>query len=98
MYKLGFGEAEESEFKFPTFVGSSKKQESSRKISTSTLLTIPKPLIVWTTTYSGKNLLFSNYSIKNKNYYWRMKLLTQSYSHSLKSTILLILKILYRYS
>ena len=98
MFKLDLEKAEEPEFTLPTSVGSSKKQESSRKISTSTLLTIPKPLIVWTTTNSGKNLLFSNYSIKNKNYYWRMKLLTQSYSHSLKSTILLILKILYRYS
>ena len=34
--------------------GSSKKQESSRKISTSVLLTMPKTLTVWTTTYSGK--------------------------------------------
>ena len=29
--------------------GSSKKQESSRKTSTSALLTMPKPLIVWST-------------------------------------------------
>ena len=34
--------AEEPEIKFPTSAGSSKKQESSRKISA--LLTIPKPL------------------------------------------------------
>ena len=33
--------------KFPTSVGSSKKQESSRKISTSALLTMPEPLTVW---------------------------------------------------
>ena len=31
-------------------VGSSKKQESSRKTSSSALLTMPKPLIVWITT------------------------------------------------
>ena len=31
-------------------VGSLKKQESSRKISTSALLTMPKPLTVWITT------------------------------------------------
>ena len=31
-----------------------KKQESSRKISTSALLTMPKPLTVWTTKKSGK--------------------------------------------
>ena len=34
----------------PTSAGSSKKQESSRKTSTSALLTIPEPLTVWTTT------------------------------------------------
>ena len=31
-----------------------KKQESSRKISTSALLTTPRPLTVWITTNSGK--------------------------------------------
>ena len=31
-----------------------KKQESSRKTSISALLTMPKPLTVWTTTYWGK--------------------------------------------
>ena len=31
-----------------------EKQESSRKTSTSTLLTTPKPLTVWTTTNCGK--------------------------------------------
>ena len=40
----------ESEIKLPTFVGSSKKQGSSRKTSTSALLTMPKPLTVWITT------------------------------------------------
>ena len=33
-----------------------KKQESSRKTSTSTLSTIPKPLTVWITTNCGKFL------------------------------------------
>ena len=37
-------------------VGSLKKQESSRKASTSALLTMPKTLTVWTTTNSGKFL------------------------------------------
>ena len=32
-----------------TFTGSLKKQESSRKISISALLTMPKPLTVWIT-------------------------------------------------
>ena len=36
--------AEEPEIKLSTSVGSSKKQESSRKTSTSALLTMPKPL------------------------------------------------------
>ena len=34
--------------------GSSKKQESSRKTSTSALLIMPKPLIVWITANCGK--------------------------------------------
>ena len=42
--------AEEPEIKLPTSNGSSKKQESSRKISISALLTMPKPLTVWITT------------------------------------------------
>ena len=37
-------------------VGSSKKQESSRKTSTSALLTMPKPLTMWITTNCGKIL------------------------------------------
>ena len=39
--------AEETDIKLPTSVGSSKKQESSRKISISALLTMPKPLTAW---------------------------------------------------
>ena len=39
MFKLGLEKAEEPEIKLPTFVGSSKKQESSRKISTSASFT-----------------------------------------------------------
>ena len=47
-------EAEEPEIKLPTSAGSSKKQESSRKTSISTLLTMPKPLTVWITINCGK--------------------------------------------
>ena len=54
MAKLGLEKAEEPEIKLPTSAGSSKKQESSRKTSTSALLAMPKPLTVWTTTNSGK--------------------------------------------
>ena len=56
MFKLDLEKAEEPEIKLPTSVGSSKKQESSRKTSTSTSLTMPKPLTVWITTISGKFL------------------------------------------
>ena len=44
MFKLDLEKAEEPEIKLPTSAGSSKKQESSRKTSTSALLTMPKPL------------------------------------------------------
>ena len=37
-----------------TVAGSLKQQESSRKTSTSALLTTPKPLPVWITTNCGK--------------------------------------------
>ena len=42
------------EIKLPTSVGSSKKQENSRKSSTSASLTLLKPLTVWITTNYGK--------------------------------------------
>ena len=48
--------AEEPEIKLPISAGSSKKQESSRKTSTSALLTMPKPLTVWITINCGKFL------------------------------------------
>ena len=50
MFKLDFERAEEPEIKLPTSAGYSKKQESSRKISTSALLITPKPSTVWITT------------------------------------------------
>ena len=49
MFKLVLEKAEEPEIKLPTSSGSSKKQENSRKTSTSALLTIPEPLTVWIT-------------------------------------------------
>ena len=45
MFKLDVEKAEEPEIKLPISIGSSKKQESSRKTSTSALLTSPKPLL-----------------------------------------------------
>ena len=50
MFKLVLEKGEEPEIKLPTSDGSSKKQENSRKTSTSALLTIPKPLTMWITT------------------------------------------------
>ena len=49
MFKLDLEKAEEPEIKLPTSIGPSKKQEGSRKMSTSALLTMPKPLTVWIT-------------------------------------------------
>ena len=46
MLKLGLEKAEEPEIKLPTSVESSKKQENSRKTSTSVSLTTLKPLTV----------------------------------------------------
>ena len=50
MFKLELEKAEEPEIKLSTSIGSSKKQDSSRKTSTSALLPMPKPLMVWITT------------------------------------------------
>ena len=63
MFKLVLEKAEEPEINLPTFIGSSNMQESSRKTSTSALLTTPKPLIVRITTNSGKFLKRWEYQI-----------------------------------
>ena len=54
MLKLDLENAEEQDIKLPTSVGSSKKQESSRKTSTSAVLTTSKPLTAWIMTNGGK--------------------------------------------
>ena len=56
MSKLVLEKAEEPEIKLPTPAGSLQKQESSRKISTSALLTMPKTLTMWITINCGKFL------------------------------------------
>ena len=48
------GRGTKPEIKLPTSVGSSKKQEKTRKISISALLIMPKPLTVWITINCGK--------------------------------------------
>ena len=54
MFKLDLEKAEEPEIKLPTSVGSQRKQENSRKASTSASLTRLKPLTVWITSNCGK--------------------------------------------
>ena len=56
MFKLDLEKAEEPETKLPTSLGSSQKQASSRKTSTSALLPMAKPLTVWITKNCGKFL------------------------------------------
>ena len=53
-FKLDLEKAEKPEIKLLTSIGSSKKQESSRKTSTSALLITPKSLTVWITVNCGK--------------------------------------------
>ena len=50
MYKLDLEKAEEPEIKLPTFITSQRKQEDSRKTSTSASLTTLKLLTAWITT------------------------------------------------
>ena len=61
--QAGLRKGRGTEIKLPTSIGSSKKQESSRKTSTSALLTMPKPLTVWITTNCGKFLKRWEYQI-----------------------------------
>ena len=56
IFKLDLQKAEEPGIKLPTSVGSLKKQESSRKTSTSASLTTLKPLTMWITANCGKFL------------------------------------------
>ena len=55
MSKLDLEKAEEPEIKLPKFLGLWRKQRSSRKTSTSALLTMPKPWTVWITTKAVEN-------------------------------------------
>ena len=50
IHKLDLEKAEEPEIKLPASTGSQKKQENSRKTSTSASLTTLEPLTVWITT------------------------------------------------
>ena len=52
--QAGFRKGRGTRDQLPTFAGSLKKQESSRKTSTSALLTTPKPLTLRMTANCGK--------------------------------------------
>ena len=52
--QAGFRKGRGTRDQIATSAGSWKKQESSRKTSTSALLTMPKPLTVWITINCGK--------------------------------------------
>ena len=57
IFPLDLEKAEEPEIKLPTSAGhplDHRKNKSSRKTSTSALLTVPKPLTVWITINCGK--------------------------------------------
>ena len=53
-FKLDLDKAEIPEIKFPTSIGSLKKQESSKKTSISALLNRQKALTIWVTVNCGK--------------------------------------------
>ena len=52
--QAGFRKGRGTRDQIASIRGTLKKQESSRKTSTSALLTMPKPLTVWITTKCGK--------------------------------------------
>ena len=54
--QAGFKKGKGTRDEIANIAGSSKKQDSSRNTSTSTLLTMPKLLTVWITTNCGKFL------------------------------------------
>ena len=68
MFKLDLEKA--PEIKLPTSIGSSKKQESSRKTSTAASLTMLKPLTVWVTANCGK--FFKKIGIPDEEYQLRV--------------------------
>ena len=61
--KAEFRKSRGTRDQIPTSIALSKKQASSRKISTSALLTMPKSLTVWIITNCGKFLKWWEYQI-----------------------------------
>ena len=56
MFKRGLEKEEEAENKMPTFTGSQRKLDSSKRMSTSVSSTMLKPLTVWSITHREKLL------------------------------------------
>ena len=54
MFNLDLEQAKEPDFQIANIVGTLRKQENSRKTSTSALLITPKTLTVWITINCGK--------------------------------------------
>ena len=65
MFKLDLEKAEEPEIKLPTSTGSLKKQENSRKTSTSALLAMPKLLTVF-------SLVAQSFDCMDPNKLWKI--------------------------
>ena len=55
--QAGFKKAEEQDIKLPATVGSSNKQDSFRKTSLSALLTMPKPLTVFSSVQFSRSVV-----------------------------------------
>ena len=76
MFQLVLEKAEEPEIKLPTSVGSSKKQESSRKTSISALLTMPKPYfghLMWRADSLEKTLMLGGIGGRRRRGWQRMR-------------------------
>ena len=84
--QAGFKKGRRTRIKFPASIGSWKKQESSRKKSTSALLTMPKPLTVWITTNSGKFLKRWEYQTSYLPTMWVKKQQLEPYMEQLTSS------------
>ena len=55
--QAGFKKAEEQDIKLPATVGSSNKQDSFRKTSLPALLTMPKPLTVFSSVQFSRSVV-----------------------------------------
>ena len=85
MFKLDLEKAEESEIKLPTSAGSQKKQEDSRKPSTSASLIKLKPLTVWITTKWKIKEMLTIWSLVPVIFYMHLEHLELLSSHTVEA-------------